>query len=89
MFKIILIVLALQQAFIIANPIPDNQWHFSKPRLSEETFRTDHGVPINPHWGLHSPDENPRHFPDPEEAGSYDWPSSLHAIYESNGRYSH
>ena len=92
MFKIILIVLALQQAFMISNsmPSPFHQWQFSKPRLSEETFRTDHGVPINPHWGLHSPDQNPRHFPDPKEEGSYDPPlaKSRFAIYESNGQYS-
>ena len=89
MFKIILIVLALQQAFIIANPIHDSQWHSSKPRLSEETFRTDSESPINPNWNQFSRHQNPRHYPDPKE-GSYDPPlaKSRFAVYESNGQYS-
>ena len=84
MFKIIFFILALHQAFMIANSIPYNQ------RLSEETFRTDSESPINPNWSLGSRHQNPRHFPDPKEEGSYDPPlaKSRFAVYESNGQYS-
>ena len=91
MFKIIIFfILPLHQAFMIANSIPYNQRHFSQHRLSEETFRTDSESPINPNWSLGSRHQNPRHFPDPKEEGSYDPPlaKSRFAVYESNGKYS-
>ena len=91
MFKIIIFfILPLHQAFMIANSIPYNQRHFSQHRLSEETFRTDSESPINPNWSLGSQYQNPRHFPDPKEEGSYDPPlaKSRFAVYESNGQYS-
>ena len=86
MFKIIFFILALHQAFMIAYSIPYNQRH----RLSEETFRTDSESPINPNWNQFSRHQNPRHYPDPKEEGSYDPPlaKSRFAIYESNGQYS-
>ena len=84
MFKIIFFILALHQALMIANSIPYNQ------RLSEETFRTDSESPINPNWNQFSRHQNPRHYPDPKEEGSYDPPlaKSRFAVYESNGQYS-
>ena len=84
MFKIIFFILALHQALMIANSIPYNQ------RLSEETFRTDSESPINPNWNQFSRHQNPRHFPDPKEEGSYDLPlaKSRFAVYESNDQYS-
>ena len=90
MFKIIFFILALHQAFMIANSIPYNQRHFSQYRLSEETFRTDSESPINPNWNQFSRHQNPRHYPDPKEEGSYDPPlaKSRFAVYESNGQYS-
>ena len=91
MFKIIIFfILPLHQAFMIANSIAYNQRPFSQHRLSEETFRTDSESPINPNWSLGSQYQNPRHFPDPKEEGSYDPPlaKSRFAVYESNGKYS-
>ena len=53
MFRIILIVLGLQQAFINANPL-----HRLKA-FSEIT---------NENWGLMSPNQNPNHNLDPDSA---------------------
>ena len=72
MFKIILIVLALQQAFINANPLRQRQAY------SEIT---------NENWGPLSPNQNPSHKNlDRVEERSYEWPN-LNVFYES-GRYS-
>ena len=86
MFKIIFFILALHQALMIANSIPYNQ----RQKLSEKTFRTDSESPINPNWNQFSRHQNPRHYPDPKEEGSYDPPlaKSRFAVYESNGQYS-
>ena len=72
---------------INCNPRKDYAYN---QRLSEETFRTDSESPINPNWNQFSRHQNPRHFPDPKEEGSYDPPlsKSRFAVYESNGQYS-
>ena len=70
---------------------PSRQWQFSEPRLSEETFRTDVGVPKNENWGLLSPYQNSKHFPDPQpEEKPLDkkkYPCR-YPVYELAGQYS-
>ena len=67
MFEIILIAMALQQAFINANPL--HRWK----AYSEIT---------NENWGLMSPNQNPIRNPDSAEEGFYEWPS-LNVVYET------